>query len=73
MRLGIFAKIFARSTLEGIFDAVREHGLDCVQFNLACAGLPTLPAEIAPSLITHIREAQVNLALKFLSSKLQRW
>jgi len=43
MRLGIFARTFARSTLEGVLDQVRAHGLDCVQFNLCCAGLATLP------------------------------
>jgi sugar phosphate isomerase/epimerase len=57
MRLGIFAKTFARPTVEDVFDAVRTHGLQCVQFNLSCAGVPSLPDEIAPSLITHIREA----------------
>ncbi|MGI9061112.1 MAG: sugar phosphate isomerase/epimerase family protein [Ktedonobacteraceae bacterium] len=64
MRLGIFAKTFARSTVEGVFDAVRAHGLGCVQFNMACAGLPTLPEELAPSLITHIREAAVSRSIE---------
>lgn len=57
MRLGIFTKTFARPTVEDVFDAVRAHGLRCVQFNLSCAGVPSLPDEIAPSLITRIREA----------------
>ena len=50
MRLGIFAKTFARPTLEETLDAVAGHGLACVQFNMACAGLPTLPEEIEPEL-----------------------
>ncbi|GHO82190.1 sugar phosphate isomerase/epimerase family protein [Dictyobacter formicarum] len=57
MHLGIFARTFARPTIEDVFDAVRAHGLRCVQFNLSCAGVPSLPDEIAPALITHIREA----------------
>ncbi len=57
MQLGIFARTFARPTVEDVFDAVRAHGLHCVQFNLSCAGVPTLPDEIAPDLITRIREA----------------
>jgi sugar phosphate isomerase/epimerase len=57
MQLGIFAKTFARPTVEDVFDAVRAHGLRCVQFNLSCAGVPSLPDEIAPSLITRIRDA----------------
>ena len=57
MQLGIFAKTFVRPTVEDVFDAVRAHGLRCVQFNLSCAGVPTLPDEIAPSLITRIHAA----------------
>ena len=57
MRLGIFAKTFPRPTVEEVFDAVRTHDLHCVQFNLSCAGVPTLPDEIDSSLITRIREA----------------
>ena len=57
MQLGIFAKTFARPTGEDVFDAVSAHGLRCVQLNLSCAGVPSLPDEIAPSLITRIRAA----------------
>ncbi len=46
MRLGIFAKTFSRPTVEGVFDAVKEYALSCVQFNMACAGQPTLPDDI---------------------------
>ena len=54
MRLGIFAKIFVRPTLAETLDAVAAHGLDCIQFNFACAGLPTLPEEIPPELAAKI-------------------
>ena len=64
IRLGIFARTFARPTVEDVFDAVRAHGLSCVQFNLSCAGLPTLPDEIAPSLITRIHEASQNRGIE---------
>src|SRR5437870_1800850 len=64
MRLGIFAKTFSRPTVEGVFDAVREHRLDCVQFNMACAGLPSLPDHIAPFLVTHIREASMSRGIE---------
>ena len=43
MQLGIFAKTFPRPTLEETLDAVVDHGLWHVQFNMSCAGLPTLP------------------------------
>jgi sugar phosphate isomerase/epimerase len=57
MQLGIFAKTFDRPTVELVFDAVRAHGLDCVQFNMACAGLSSLPEAIEPSLIARISTA----------------
>lgn len=50
MELGIFARTFARPSVEATLDAVAAHGLNCVQFNLACAGLPTLPEVIEPAL-----------------------
>ena len=64
MRLGIFARTFSRPTLEGVFDTVREHQLDCVQFNMACAGLPTLPDDIAPSLAIRIHEATMSRGIE---------
>ena len=64
MRLGIFAKTFARPQLEEVFDAVKEHYFECVQFNLACSGLPTLPDEITPSLITRIHEAAITRGIE---------
>ena len=64
MRLGIFAKTFSCPTVEDVFDAVKEHGLNCVQFNMSCAGLPSLPDYIAPSLITRIREASMSRGIE---------
>lgn len=48
MRLGIFAKTFPGPTLGDTLDAVVSHGLDCIQFNFACAGLPSMPEHISP-------------------------
>jgi sugar phosphate isomerase/epimerase len=64
MRLGIFARTFARPQVEGVFDAVKEHQFDCVQFNLACAGLSTLPDTLAPSLAIRIREAAMSRGIE---------
>ncbi len=64
MRLGIFARTFARPRLEEVFDALKEHQFDCVQFNMACAGLPALPNKIAPSLAIHIREASMSRGIE---------
>jgi sugar phosphate isomerase/epimerase len=57
MRLGIFAKTFEYPAVEAVFEAVSRHGLDCVQFNMACAGLPAMPDEIPSGALDHIRAA----------------
>lgn len=57
MRIGIFAKTFARPSVESVLDAVRAQGLDCVQFNMACAGLPSMPDSIDPALADRIGHA----------------
>lgn len=43
MKLGIFTKTFQRPTLDAKLEAVAAHGMREVQFNLSCAGLPSLP------------------------------
>jgi sugar phosphate isomerase/epimerase len=49
MRLGIFARTFARPTLEAALDAVAAHGLDALQFNPLLLGGLSLPESIAPA------------------------
>lgn len=56
MQLGIFARTFPRPTLEETFNAVVEHGLRCVQFNMACAGLSSLPDRIESDVVGRIRK-----------------
>ena len=66
MQLGIFAKTFQRPALEEVFQAVASHGLAVVQFNFACAGLPSLPDAIEAAVLERIRRAttrhQVSIA-----------
>ena len=57
MELGIFSKAFQRETVEQTFEAVRGHGLSCVQFNWETAGLPGMPDSISRELCTRVREA----------------
>lgn len=57
MQLGIFAKTFARPTINEVFRAVAKLHLRCVHFNFACAGLPSLPDRIEESLADHIRKS----------------
>ena len=57
MKLGIFAKTFVRPTFEATLDAVAEHGLTEVQFNLSCCGLPTVPETVPAALVRDVRQA----------------
>ncbi len=63
MKIGIFAKTFPRPSLEETLDAVAATGLAHVQFNLVCAGLPTLPETLDPALCDRIREAFAHRGL----------
>jgi sugar phosphate isomerase/epimerase len=58
--IGIFAKTFPRPTLEENLDAVGAHQLSVVQYNLACAGLPSLPERIEPALAQRIAAAAAS-------------
>jgi sugar phosphate isomerase/epimerase len=64
MRLGIFAKTFARPAVEKVFDAVRDAGLAAVQLNLSCAGLPTLPDAIDPAVCDRVRTAATDRGIE---------
>jgi len=54
---GIFAKTFARPTVEDVFATVAAHRLRSVQFNMACAGLASMPEAIGPALTQRIARA----------------
>ncbi len=64
MILGIFTRTFERESLAGVLDAVRAQGLRDVQFNMASAGLPSLPAEIEQGLPDRIRTALASRGLE---------
>lgn len=49
MQPGIFAKTFHRSSLREVLDAVQSYGLTEIQFNMSCAGLPSMPENIPES------------------------
>lgn len=58
MEPGIFERVFPRPTLAATFAAVAGHGLGWVQFDLASAGLPSLPSEVPDEVAAAIgREA----------------
>jgi sugar phosphate isomerase/epimerase len=57
MRLGIFAKTFARPSLGETLDAVVTEGIGAIQFNMAVAGGPALPHEVTAATADAIRAA----------------
>jgi sugar phosphate isomerase/epimerase len=56
MQLGIFAKTFSAIGAKASLQAVRDAGFECAQFNMACVGLPSLPAEIPQNICDEISE-----------------
>ncbi len=57
MQLGIFARTFPRANVEATLDAISALGLTHVQFNMACAGMNTLPERFDPALCERIAAA----------------
>ncbi len=64
MELGIHVNTFRRSTLEATLDAVAEHELTCVHFNMAVAGVPSMPEQIDGELCDRIVEALAAREIK---------
>jgi sugar phosphate isomerase/epimerase len=63
MQLGIFARTFSRPGLAETLDAVRDSGLQAMQFNMALAGGPSLPDEIPAQLAARVREQAARRGL----------
>lgn len=64
MELGIFSKTFVRTSLNEVLNAVNEHQYSCVQFNMASAGLPSMPDHIPEYLPQEINAALKEYKLK---------
>ncbi|GAB0118487.1 sugar phosphate isomerase/epimerase family protein [Acidisoma sp. 7E03] len=56
-RIGIFAKTFPGQTAESVLAAARAAGYGCVQFNLSCCGLPSMPDHLAEDTVAEIAAA----------------
>ncbi|MER8805431.1 sugar phosphate isomerase/epimerase [Mesorhizobium australicum] len=66
MRLGIFAKTFAGTDPAAVLAAVKQAGYETTQFNLACAGLPSMPDAVPANAVAAIgaaaRSSGISLA-----------
>jgi len=57
MQIGIMSRTFFRPTLEEELDAVVDHGITCMQFDLSSAGIASLPDQIDEDLCSKIHDA----------------
>ena len=57
MEAGIFAKTFVRPDVNEVLKVARGLGYTTVQFNMACAGLPSMPDEADRSVFETIKAA----------------
>jgi len=57
MQIGVMSRTLFRKTLEEELDAVVEHGLGCMQFDLSSGGLPSLPEQIDDDACSNIKNA----------------
>ncbi|MER9249204.1 sugar phosphate isomerase/epimerase [Mesorhizobium sp. M0590] len=57
MQVGVFARTFPGSEPAGVLAAVRDAGFAVTQFNLACAGLPSMPHAVPEGAISAIAAA----------------
>jgi len=67
MRIGILIGTISRPTLEGIFDAVKSYGLDCVQWSMDSAGLPAMPDKIPGEFADRIRREAAARGIEIAS------
>jgi len=57
MQIGLMSRTIFRGSLEEELDAVVEHGLGCMQFDLSSGGLPSLPEQIDDDACSKIKNA----------------
>ncbi len=69
MQIGVFAKTFPGSEAANVLAAVRDAGFGVTQFNLGCAGLPSMPDKVPLDSIRAIAAASeaTGVALTALS------
>jgi len=66
-QIGIFAKHLSRPTPEELFEAVAGYGLNCVQFNAACLGIPSLPDTMDKTLWHRTAQAARSAGVKVVA------
>ena len=67
MEIGVFARTFLHPTVEEVLDAMPKYGLRSCQFNMSCAGLPSMPEEVSDEICTRVRQAMADRELNMVS------
>lgn len=68
--LGIFTKTFQRDSLDSILDVIVKYGFKSVQFNMASAGMESMPEDIPDKTMCNIKKSlqKYNLGICALSA-----
>jgi sugar phosphate isomerase/epimerase len=65
LELGIFAKTFRRPSVDGVFEAIAQHGLSCTQWNWACVpGLSSLPPKLTVETRSAVKHAAATSGVR---------
>jgi len=68
LELGIFAKTFRRPSVDGVFEAIAQHGLSCTQWNWACVpGLSSLPERVSVEACAQVKHAAASSGVRIIA------
>jgi sugar phosphate isomerase/epimerase len=67
MQVGIFAKTFPGTNPLTVLRAAKAAGFDCVQYNMACSGLASMPGEISEDVVRDIRNAVAETGVEIVA------
>jgi len=67
MRLGIFAKTFAGTDPFPVLTAAKAAGYECVQYNMACSGLPSMPKAVPLGTAEAISAAMARTGIEIVA------
>ncbi|MBX2877579.1 MAG: sugar phosphate isomerase/epimerase [Saprospiraceae bacterium] len=62
--LGIFAKTFERANVSDAFAAIQSHGFTCIQFNMSCLGLASMPEQVSYAVLQETKTAMDRYDLR---------
>ncbi len=64
MQVGVFAKTFSGTEPLAVLMACKNAGFDCVQYNMSCSGLDTLPNKIHEDVAAQVLNASLATDIK---------